>query len=432
MSENLNSPAATATTPVPTPGTPARSRQGSTASALPPKTPITSPDSVKARSRQGSTASQGPGLSKQGSRASLKESVTESAAAAAAAAAGTPIPEVSSPAEEMTRQGSHLSGRSQGTARASAASLAPSEPREPVPEMAESVHSDRAATPVAPPTTPPEARSVETELADARAKVHSLEQQNASLQRLMSSGSGEVKIKMLTQDLAKRSERIKSLEAEVKRLTKRAEEAETKARANVQRRASRSSMNVSEKGSSQDRAVIKELQAKLHDAEGKIQALQTKDGRPTSFPAGGQNEAQGTIFKLQTMLAERDAEVQMLQQKLQRAQDAIVSSAGAGFENEVKLQQARTALQSILRSQSPQHSSSRAPSQPTRGASPMSPLSTTAALTQYPSTASKPKAYYETLVNPYSTTSLASPTSAYSPLGQPRSVSPTRRFVPQY
>eukprot|EP01059_Diplonema_ambulator_P007116 TRINITY_DN16647_c0_g2_i2.p1 TRINITY_DN16647_c0_g2~~TRINITY_DN16647_c0_g2_i2.p1 ORF type:complete len:443 (+),score=103.40 TRINITY_DN16647_c0_g2_i2:46-1329(+) len=427
MSESA---AAEPTTPAPGPATPTRSRQGSMTSGMPPKTPLSG---AEGRSRQGSFTSQAQAVSKQGSRMSLKESVGGESPPvnppSAGAASGSPAvtSPVAPPSEHaaIVRQGSQVSARSQGTAKQSAADAPVSEPaREGTPEG--SAHSERAATPLVQSSSPAQEapRDVETELAEAKNRIYSLEQQNASLQRLMSSSSGDTKIKMMTQDLNKRSERIKALEAEVKKQTKRAEEAEAKARVTTkERRMSRSSMNVSEKGSAQDKAVIKELQTKLQETEAKLNEVQRQD-RPVSFSVGGQ-DAQATIFKLQTLLAEREAANQLLEQKLARAQAAIVSSAGAGFENEVKLQQAKSALQSILRSQSPQHST-RAPSQPLRGGS-ASPMSHPASpsLTQYPS--SRPKAYYETLANPYSSL------TSYSAVSQPRSVSPTRRYaVPQY
>ena len=399
----------------------ARSRGGSVHSqqnvVKPPGTPLRSHASgagtpTQARSRQGSFSSASP-LQKQASVASL----ARSAAASAAAAADVMSPTVASGAG--SRRNSVRSQNSQGTLQHST-TLRPPSVGDQASERAESVvgtavgspslaAQDVAAPSPAPPT-PQEApieltteerlEKAERELADSRAKVYSLEQTNASLQRLMASGSADSKVKLLTADLNKRVEKIKALEAEVKKQTKRADDAETKAKqASLKdKRQSRSSMNLSQHGSNQDKAVIKDLQAKLAVAE--MRGASAEPAQPHSHDGG---QAPQVVSKLQTMLAEKETEKLMLSRKLEQAQDAIVSSAGAGFENEVKLQQARSALQSILRSQSPQHTAANSPAlvPSMRAMSPASMINpaSTNSFRQHQSitsTASRPRgAYYD-------------------------------------
>eukprot|EP01060_Flectonema_neradi_P034845 TRINITY_DN6245_c0_g5_i1.p1 TRINITY_DN6245_c0_g5~~TRINITY_DN6245_c0_g5_i1.p1 ORF type:complete len:438 (+),score=119.40 TRINITY_DN6245_c0_g5_i1:54-1367(+) len=318
----------------------------------------------------------------------------------------------------------------------------PSPSPNPTPSPAPVEEPPREPTPPAAPLTVEEKLvQAEQELAAAKSKIYSLEQQNASMQRLMSGTSSDAKIKLLNQDINKRIERIKALEAEVKKQTKRAEDAEKKASSGLSRRASRSSMNVSDKASAEK---IKELQKQLNASQSKVAELSagkpaTGGTTPTMAPVQHVSQpdagSQQLIFKLRTMLAERDAEKQMLEHRLSKAQEAIVSSAGSGFENEVKLQQARSALQSILTSQSP--SRSRSPHHTDRGLS-HSPAASPAKYESITSGAERPKAYYDSAGGIYNPTSamarLSSASPQYSspqysvPGGYTRNVSPTRRY----
>eukprot|EP00754_Rhynchopus_humris_P039622 Rhum_TRINITY_DN2272_c0_g1::Rhum_TRINITY_DN2272_c0_g1_i1::g.6408::m.6408 len=54
------------------------------------------------------------------------------------------------------------------------------------------------------------------------------------------------------------------------------------------------------------------------------------------------------VQQLQAALRKRDGELEELRAKYKRAQDAIVASAGAGFESEMKLQHARHTLQAMV------------------------------------------------------------------------------------
>ena len=302
-------------------------------------------------------------------------------------------------------------------------SPSPAPPSEVTPEVEEPPREPTPpAAPAAPLSTEEKLLQAEQDLAEAKSKIHALEQQNASIQRLMSGQSSDAKIKLLNQDINKRIERIKALETEVKKQTKRADDAEKKAsQGGMTRRASRSSMNVSDKVSADK---IKELQKQLNASQTKVAELSAK---PTGGAGGTQTPtiapiqhasqpdagSQQLVFKLRTMLAERDAEKQMLEHRLKKAQEAIVSSAGSGFENEVKLQQARSALQSILTSQSP--SRSRSPQHVDRTS--RSPAA--ASPVKYDSITSgheRPKAYYDSVgAAAYNPTSAMARLSSSSP-----------------
>eukprot|EP00756_Hemistasia_phaeocysticola_P009932 Hpha_TRINITY_DN14971_c5_g10::TRINITY_DN14971_c5_g10_i1::g.144002::m.144002 len=216
----------------------------------------------------------------------------------------------------------------------------------------------------------------DAELRYERSEGEKLNARVESLNRLLSSNTQDSKVKILNEDLQKRAATIKKLEEENKKLSKKAESAGT-----ADRRKSRQGSIASADVADRD-AKIKELQNELEqtrsdltrkrkEAEQGRKALESAREKAAAagvdvgemvqrMPSRVQSMAMSTSdvenVKLRQMLAEREAERQQMQCRLDRAQEAILSSAGAGFENEVKLQQARTALQCILkahRSKSP-------------------------------------------------------------------------------
>eukprot|EP00754_Rhynchopus_humris_P013646 Rhum_TRINITY_DN14338_c3_g1::Rhum_TRINITY_DN14338_c3_g1_i1::g.81618::m.81618 len=444
-----------------------RSRQGSLISAAAQNsaarsgagTPVLAgtPDVTQGsrRSSVGSNAGTTAGLAKKSSIASLRSAAASAAAAAADVAVAPSASGLGSRKGSVRSQASAHTTQGQGTAAPGTPAAVPvdvasivsgSRPasQADVAELVESMREEVAsAAPAAPEPVPePEVEltveeklaRAERELAEAKQKVYSLEQTNASMQRLMASGSGDSKIKLLTADLNKRAEKIKALEGALKKEKHRGDEFEKalKTERSKSNRASRASLNLSAGSTGQDKQVIRELQAKLEAANKTLSEGGAPPSRPTSqhYP---QPESTHAVTKLQAMLTEKESEKQMLKNKLDAAQEAIVSSAGAGFENEVKLQQARTALQSILRSQSPQHSASHSPHS-MRAMSPAATLANAASASPFrnyasiTSAASKPRAYYEPAgsaspLQQYA--SYASPTASGS---QRRDRSPTRQY----
>eukprot|EP01062_Namystynia_karyoxenos_P020859 TRINITY_DN1790_c0_g1_i1.p1 TRINITY_DN1790_c0_g1~~TRINITY_DN1790_c0_g1_i1.p1 ORF type:complete len:1076 (+),score=270.68 TRINITY_DN1790_c0_g1_i1:86-3229(+) len=103
--------------------------------------------------------------------------------------------------------------------------------------------------------------------------------------------------------------------------------------------------------------VAQELQHSLHNGLG----LGDAPSGVAAAAASGSGDAQWALAMEQRLLQARDRELQLvgvvsareqelsdLWERLRQAQAAIVSSAGSGMENEVKLQQAKQALQKIL------------------------------------------------------------------------------------
>eukprot|EP01065_Artemidia_motanka_P012275 TRINITY_DN1674_c11_g1_i1.p1 TRINITY_DN1674_c11_g1~~TRINITY_DN1674_c11_g1_i1.p1 ORF type:complete len:535 (+),score=124.21 TRINITY_DN1674_c11_g1_i1:215-1606(+) len=190
--------------------------------------------------------------------------------------------------------------------------------------------------------------SKDQELRKAEQQVENLEQTNASLNRLMQSQSQDAKVKLLNEDLQKRAATIKKLEEENKRLHKKAESSGSRPVSRQPSVVSGGDRRVLEEKDGQ----IRDLKAQLMQRDAELSRARESVDRPQSAARpvqSGDAGLQDQNVRLRQMLAEREAEKQQIQLRLERAQDAILSSAGAGFENEVKLQQARTALQCILR-----------------------------------------------------------------------------------
>ncbi|KAJ9462822.1 hypothetical protein DIPPA_59580 [Diplonema papillatum] len=423
-----------------------RSRQGSVSSQKAPGTPAAKMSEAGAganlasppRSHGQSVAS----MSKHGSQRSLTaQDVTQ---ASSAVDEQVPTLEVNEPSVQggMSRKGSQLSAVGTAMPRAPSQMSVHSGMREPgrgggsnagdIPDGA-SVHSETQAMGVPLRTETPdhedlheelpeyaedELDSCRRELAAANSRIVSLEKDKEALQRLMSSSSGDAKVRILTQDLQKRSEKIKQLEAELKRQMKRVDDAERQMKTGRHKDRRHSRASIHDKSSAQDRAVIKELQQKLVHAEARLKgghhhvdaSSAHSFGEEPRHPNSRDSQSQATILKLRSLLAERETEVARLRQRLDRAQEAIVSSAGAGFENEVKLQQARSALKCILSSQSPS-SRARSPSPASLAHSqPGSPYAS-----QFYGSAG------------FGSPEHFSPLATFSATSQPRTVSPSRQ-----
>eukprot|EP01062_Namystynia_karyoxenos_P055988 TRINITY_DN4697_c1_g2_i5.p1 TRINITY_DN4697_c1_g2~~TRINITY_DN4697_c1_g2_i5.p1 ORF type:complete len:544 (+),score=195.17 TRINITY_DN4697_c1_g2_i5:95-1726(+) len=307
-----------------------------------------------------------------------KDGATQAAAAAAAADEVAQVARTAS-AAALSRQGSYVSQRSGSAAamrQGTRGSLhVPAEP-EYEPDTAAPVVPVQSEVRVDmndPTALRARVEELEGQLHSKNQEIARLEATNASLQRLMEAKSSDAKVKTLQDDLAKRAATIKKLEEEIKRLQKKAESSDRETK-----RLSRLPSNLGDKGDVEERdRMIRELQSKLQSREEALSAARSEAAQskraaesaraaaeaagvevnvdiPQSRPLSMQLDsaavgAQQENFRLRQQLAEKDAERQQLQNRLDRAQDAILSSAGAGFENEVKLQQARTALQCILK-----------------------------------------------------------------------------------
>lgn len=221
-------------------------------------------------------------------------------------------------------------------------------------------------------------RELEEELRQKQAENDKLNARIDSMQAVHSGGTEKLegRIERQKEEMAKKDDTIKKLEEEVKKLKKKADNAEGTIQ--EERRFSRDLSRTLSKVGGNDAAKalnkkIEELQEKLAEREEELEAavaardLAKQDAEHSRVAAskagvaldrqressrqqlGGFGAQAAAVTQLQQSLAEREAEKQQLQLRLDRAQEAIINSAGQGFENEVKLQQARTALQCILK-----------------------------------------------------------------------------------
>eukprot|EP01062_Namystynia_karyoxenos_P034975 TRINITY_DN2561_c1_g1_i1.p1 TRINITY_DN2561_c1_g1~~TRINITY_DN2561_c1_g1_i1.p1 ORF type:complete len:455 (+),score=149.17 TRINITY_DN2561_c1_g1_i1:77-1366(+) len=196
----------------------------------------------------------------------------------------------------------------------------------------------------APPEAPAQGgQDLEAALQDALAQVRRLEQANESLTRLMQSSSNDARLRVLTEDLKSRSATIKKLEEEVRRQKDRADKAEAAA-ARAPPAAAQARRPSDSKALQEKDAALKALQQKVQQQDAEIRELRELNADQSAL-----QQAQGLIMQMRQGLAERDTELQLLRQKLDRAQEAIVGSAGCGFETDVKLHRARGALVNILK-----------------------------------------------------------------------------------
>eukprot|EP01061_Rhynchopus_euleeides_P022944 TRINITY_DN37444_c0_g1_i1.p1 TRINITY_DN37444_c0_g1~~TRINITY_DN37444_c0_g1_i1.p1 ORF type:complete len:421 (+),score=157.10 TRINITY_DN37444_c0_g1_i1:183-1445(+) len=178
----------------------------------------------------------------------------------------------------------------------------------------------------------PEDRLVELEslLATRERELHLSREQVNSLQRLAANSSHDAKIKMLSDERAKLAARVKEVETkltkEVEKWKKEAKAREKEVAELKSREKDRRSREQVESRKSMSRAEAEALAV----SQVAIQELNTKHSA------------------MQKAMAEKDAEVVSLQKQLKRAHDAIEHGATVGYNNEVKLHQARSALHAIM------------------------------------------------------------------------------------
>lgn len=175
-------------------------------------------------------------------------------------------------------------------------------------------------------------------VAELNQEIDNLNQQHAILVRQGSNGSQSAAIH---DQLRKKDQKIRELEAKVKQGAQGAR---------------RGSAEVNQVGASSDPGKDREISSlrdKLDRAERENEALSR------SLSEAG--EVRKAAIALQGQLQERDQElqqrtiaIQQLQGKLDSAQEAIVSATDYGWENDIKLAQARRALMSILDQHSPE------------------------------------------------------------------------------
>eukprot|EP01065_Artemidia_motanka_P023843 TRINITY_DN284_c0_g2_i1.p2 TRINITY_DN284_c0_g2~~TRINITY_DN284_c0_g2_i1.p2 ORF type:complete len:229 (+),score=99.20 TRINITY_DN284_c0_g2_i1:553-1239(+) len=222
----------------------------------------------------------------------------------------------------------------------------------------------------------------------------------------MQGSSQDAKVRLLTEDLSKRAATIKKLEEEVRKQTKRADAAEAAAaatRAAPPVAAAAASAATDTKALKDKDAAISELKAELE----RRSATAHKDaGRAASLESSLQ-DALRELQVLRQRMVEKEVEITHVRQRLDRAQEAIADSAGAGFESDVKLQRARGALISVLRNAD--------------SLSPRSGSPTHTAVSRFCSPGSSGSRRQETVMSP-----ILMCTSPKSP-GRSRNVSPQRR-----
>ncbi|KAJ9452806.1 hypothetical protein DIPPA_00695 [Diplonema papillatum] len=318
---------------------------------------------------------------------------------------GAPLPDIvtEEPMEELGRAASHTSLRSKGSSADRAGgggSTAPVASRQPsqgsyaeqhdtmdggAPDAAE--HRSQASAGMSDMQQPgPMGADLQLENQKLRAQIE-------SLQRLYTSGSQETKVHRIQEEVTVKAKRIKELEAKVKKLSQENQFLKE----NVKKLRSRkdhdglsqhdSKSSLSKQVLSQNER-IHELEFELHHAEHTIDELRhaidhghpappirnislTSDGpAPPAASAkdGGRRSRRGSkssrsgspaaseTHRLRDQVGDKDRTIQDLQARLARAQEAILSSAGVGWEAHVKLHQTRGVLQKIARSPSPARS----------------------------------------------------------------------------
>lgn len=171
-------------------------------------------------------------------------------------------------------------------------------------------------------------------VAELNQEIDNLNQRASILVRQGSNGSQNAAIH---DQLRMKDHKIRELEAKVKQ---------------APRRGSDIGKTPSDPGKDQSREVSS-LRDKLDRAERENERLSASLREAAEF--------RNAAFTLQTQVQERDQEIQQrtiaiqqLQGKLDSAQEAIVSATDYGWENDIKLAQARRALMSILDQHSPE------------------------------------------------------------------------------
>ena len=173
----------------------------------------------------------------------------------------------------------------------------------------------------------PEARIAELE-AQVAAKDRELKlsrDQVEALQRLQANSNTDAKIRVLNEERSKLATRIKETETRLNReITKLKSDNTTKTQQIGDLKTQLSSRNSGARKS-------------LHSAEAAQAAILVQV-----------NELKYKVTDLQKQLTERVTENQSLSNQLAKAQEAIVCGASSGYDSEVKLHQARSALHAIM------------------------------------------------------------------------------------
>lgn len=353
--------------------------------------------------------------------------------------AGDPGATMGSAPQNFERQGSQLSrGGSRQMSRQGS-----------VVEPTSSARLEAAAEPVEEPMTPEQLLAERDEqIVQLERELLKKQQQVDSMTRIMESGSQDTKIKLMQDDLNDKSARIKKLEDEVKKEKKRADTAEKRVTETedelkeARRRSSKSSpMPASPQQKPADdsklQAVVQEKERQITTLEEQLRQrstqVQKSEERAVAAERRAANpqipqEAKQFIIQLQQTLAQKEAQLQQTTQKLDEAREAIVESAGCGFDNDVRLHQAQSALRNIIK----KAEASQAGSPQRRWVSTSPGLSQSPAMhvdaSQSQSASSPPRAYSASASPPIGGT--LSPqvktTFMVQPGAQPRSVSPTR------
>lgn len=170
-------------------------------------------------------------------------------------------------------------------------------------------------------------------VAELTREVDDLHHQQAALVRQGSSGDQNA---ALHAQLRQKDQKIKDLEGKLKRKGSDSH--------------MHKSMSFDDPGKDRE---ISSLRDRLDRAE--------RDNERLNASAREAAEVRSAALQMQGQLQERDLDlqqkaiaIQQLQQKLEQAQEAIVSATDYGWENDIKLAQARRALMSILDQHSPE------------------------------------------------------------------------------
>eukprot|EP01065_Artemidia_motanka_P022919 TRINITY_DN27181_c0_g1_i1.p1 TRINITY_DN27181_c0_g1~~TRINITY_DN27181_c0_g1_i1.p1 ORF type:complete len:582 (+),score=224.11 TRINITY_DN27181_c0_g1_i1:79-1824(+) len=383
---------------------PSLTRQGSQRSRL------AAPDAASVQAPQGSAVG-----SRKGSRASLHAEPAPQTSFAAPTAVEPLADVEAVAKEALAAAEEAMSGTLSGSRRMSQASLGVSQRRPPTDVAAAEEVAEEAAGPGTPAAEAPAASehesaaqpAIEIDTNDPAALRATIVQLRELLQRKdqdlrdkvahirelrdqLSDGGRDqdARVKRLSDDLKDRDGTIKRLQGEVADLSKKAQSAE-KDKKDAQRLSRRmSTCSTADAKAVQERdRTIKELQEQLERREDELDAArkaaagardseqavrglleQTRAAAAAAgvevsglqtLPMAGNRASIGAprsgdgaeATALRQQLAQREAEVKQLLLRLDRAQDAIICTAGSGFENEVKLQQARSALRCILTAQ---------------------------------------------------------------------------------
>ena len=205
---------------------------------------------------------------------------------------------------------------------------------------------------------------LEAQLDEAR---HSLEEEHQKGDGGEDGAEGGKKAGKMKALLAKKEAAIKSLEAKLRHLGSRTASVQSVSEAQVPTPSmytgddadSPTAAALKRDSKAKDRR-IKTLEEKLQEAAAEKNQLEYR----LQHAGGSGAETQQLRVSMQqkdTLIQEAKAAILALETKLKNAQDAIVSATDYGWENDIKLAQARRALSSILDHHSPRRGGSKSP-----------------------------------------------------------------------